>query len=99
MRYRATVGAAAAIAMLIAPALPFGSIPAADARSGGIVIQSHRIKTPPQVKSAPVDNVRDFGAVGNGIIDDTNAIQNAANDAAAHGKAVFFPGGIYLHAS
>src|SRR5262249_31681159 len=37
--------------------------------------------------------------VGNGIIDDTTAIQNAANDAASRGIGVFFPPGTYLHAN
>src|SRR6516162_6238755 len=99
MHFRATLSVAAAFGVLAATIFPFGLIPAADAHTGGgTVFQPHHIKTPPQVKSAPVDNVRDFGAVGNGVIDDTNAIQNAANDAAAHGKGVFFPNGVYLHA-
>lgn len=98
MHFRVTMGLVAAIAVLAATTFPFGSIPAADAHSG-VIFQPHHLKTPPQVKAVSVDNVRDFGAVGNGIIDDTNAIQNAANDAAASGKGVFFPAGTYLHAS
>lgn len=39
-------------------------------------------------------NVRDFGAIGNGIADDTVAIKAAA--AAASGKTLYFPGGNYL---
>lgn len=100
MRIRATLGTVvAAFAVLTAAPLQFASLPAAEARAGGVIFQPHHIKTPPQIKAAPVDNVRDFGAVGDGVIDDTNAIQNAANDAAAHGKGVFFPAGTYLHAS
>ena len=38
-----------------------------------------------------VVNVKDFGAVGDGVTDDTAAIQNAINT----GKSVYFPSGIY----
>src|SRR6516162_8567889 len=100
MRFHPSVSAVAAFAVLTATTFHFGAMPSADAHgSGGIVIHGHHFKTPPPPnKATPVDNVRDFGAVGNGVIDDTNAIQNAANDAAAHGKGVFFPNGVYLHA-
>src|SRR5262249_45883722 len=36
---------------------------------------------------------------GNGVTDDTAAIQNASNNATATGKGVFFPPGTYLHYS
>jgi hypothetical protein len=39
-------------------------------------------------------SVKDFGAVGNGVADDTVAIQTAINS--ANGKKVFFPAGVYL---
>lgn len=42
----------------------------------------------------PYYDVRDFGAVGDGVTDDTEAIQDAV-DAAAGVQAVFFPGGTY----
>lgn len=45
------------------------------------------------INGAPV-NVRDFGAVGNGIADDTQAIQNAVN-AAGEGGVVYAPAGKY----
>lgn len=38
-------------------------------------------------------SVKDFGAVGNGIADDTTAIQNAIN--AANGRPVYLPAGTY----
>ena len=41
---------------------------------------------------ADVNNVKDFGAKGNGVTDDTLAIQNAI----ATGKDVYFPKGIYV---
>jgi hypothetical protein len=40
-------------------------------------------------------NVREFGATGSGVSDDTAAIQNAIN-AAASGDAIIFPNGTYL---
>ncbi len=40
-------------------------------------------------------SVTDFGAVGNGVVDDTAAIQAALNYAAPLGYAVFFPPGTY----
>lgn len=41
-------------------------------------------------------SVKDFGAVGDGITDDTVAIQNALTVGVSVGKAVFLPGGTYL---
>ena len=38
-------------------------------------------------------SVKDFGAVGNGVADDTAAIQSAIN--ASAGKRIFFPKGVY----
>jgi hypothetical protein len=47
------------------------------------------------VNGAPI-NVLDYGAVGNGVADDTNAIQNALTYAASvNGCIVFFPPGVY----
>ena len=40
-------------------------------------------------------NVRDFGAIGDGVANDTTAIQ-AAFDAAESEGVVYFPEGIYL---
>lgn len=39
-------------------------------------------------------NVKDFGATGNGVSDDTSSIQNAINSA-VDGSTVVFPGGTY----
>lgn len=43
-----------------------------------------------------VRNVKDFGAVGNGIADDAPAIQAAINDIPDGGGVVFIPNGTYL---
>lgn len=44
----------------------------------------------------PFFNVRDFGAVGNGVVDDTNAVQATINAASAAGGIANFPAGTYL---
>lgn len=41
-------------------------------------------------------NVKNYGAVGDGVANDTTAIQNAHNAAVAAGAALFFPAGNYL---
>lgn len=42
-------------------------------------------------------SVRDFGAVGDSVTDDTAAIQAATNAASTLGKQVYFPAGKYLY--
>lgn len=44
-------------------------------------------------KLAQYVSVKDFGAVGDGVANDTTAIQNALTESA--GKTVFFPNGVY----
>ena len=41
-------------------------------------------------------SVKDFSATGNGVTDDTNAIQSCLTAAASQGKSVYFPPGVYL---
>ena len=41
-------------------------------------------------------NVKDFGAVGDGVTDDTAAIQAALDHVAANGGTLYFPAGTYL---
>ncbi|EOS54563.1 glycosyl hydrolase family 28-related protein [Paenibacillus barengoltzii] len=41
-------------------------------------------------------NVKNFGAKGNGVADDTTAIQQALNQAAKTQDTVYFPKGVYL---
>jgi hypothetical protein len=45
---------------------------------------------------APGVNVKDYGAVGNGIADDTAAIQAALDYVVAHPGRLYFPSGDYL---
>ena len=43
-----------------------------------------------------VYNVKDFGALGDGVADDTTALQTAINAAGVNGGVVFLPVGTYL---
>jgi len=47
-------------------------------------------------KLAETVSVKDFGAVGDGVTDDTAAIQAALNSVVATGGEVVFPSGVYL---
>ena len=47
-------------------------------------------------KTASIINAKEFGAVGNGVCDDTEAIQNAIDHANKHGRSVQLPKGTYL---
>jgi hypothetical protein len=49
-----------------------------------------------QSKLRDVVSVKDFGAVGDGVTDDTAAIQAALNAAAESNKRLFVPSGSYL---
>jgi hypothetical protein len=85
------------------------SISFAGAASHGATLQGHvrsfghhhpLIKQPnPLKQSIPTVNVMDFGAKGDGVTDDTGAIQNAIAFAQGSGKGVLFPAGTYLHTS
>ena len=55
----------------------------------------HSTRTLVVPPSEGVVNVRDFGAVGNGTIDDTDSIQQAIDSLADSGGTVFFPAGRY----
>ena len=94
MHFKSQAGLATAVAVLTAITFNFGA-PSVEAHT--------RFGGPPPPPALPppmvVDNVRAFGALGDGVTDDTTAIQNAALDAAHRGGSVFFPPGTYLHAN
>ena len=45
---------------------------------------------------ADIVNVKDFGAKGDGVTDDADAVQAALDHGASLGRTVFFPSGTYL---
>ena len=52
-----------------------------------------------ETRFADVVNVKDFGAVGDGVADDTAAIQAAASYAYSNGKTLLIPKGNYFYSS
>lgn len=50
-------------------------------------------------KSELAINVKNYGAIGNGIVNDAVAIQNALNYSIANNLTLYFPSGVYLCAS
>jgi len=66
------------------------------ALAAGTPLSPLTIQGPGVVNSSePVYHVRDYGAVGNGQVDDTQAIQQALDDAGRTGGTVYFPPGRY----
>jgi hypothetical protein len=87
---------------LLGAALPVGPGPVAGPASPPVGIGSGHVDLmadgPSAVVPGPAEgvaNVRDFGAVGNGIADDTVPVQEAIDSLAASGGVVFFPAGRY----
>lgn len=54
------------------------------------------IATTMQAKLRETVSVKDFGAVGNGVIDDTAAIQAAINSVITTGQMLYVPAGTYI---
>src|SRR6202021_926074 len=60
---------------------------------------NYYVRSKPQYNALPTpsfQSVRRAGAKGNGVTDDTTALQNVINSATASGKVVFFDAGTYL---
>ena len=81
-------GAATSIGTLPVSSSPVGV-------SGQSLIVSGSTWTP-QYGNGPVYNVKDFGAVGDGVHDDTAAIQQALDAGGTVRSTVYFPAGFYL---
>ena len=105
MQFRRTLSATLAVLVSLVGFQPIGMASASThtttlsghVRSSGS--HHHIIQQPVPRQSTSFVNVRSFGAVGDGVIDDTNAIQNAINTAHSTNQGVFFPAGTYLHAN
>lgn len=72
-----------------------GALPAATAGTGSVLASGSTTARTLSARFADAVNVKDFGAVGNGIANDAPAIREAVAYAVANNKAVFFPSGIY----
>lgn len=71
-----------------------------DSQGAGLVAYSPLVTYPAGTIGAALKrsvNVKDFGAVGDGITDDTSAIQDAID--AGNGGIVYFPQGFYIVSS
>jgi len=73
-------------------------IPKIDFKNGGST-PTGAINRTINEKAQEIVSVKDFGALGNGIADDTTAIQNAINYMTSVGGQLFFPKGYYLVSS
>lgn len=68
---------------------------AVQAEAAGVTAHGSTTARTPEERAADLVNVLDFGAKGDGVADDTGAIQAAI--ASAKGGTVFLPRGVYRH--
>ena len=87
----------AGIEIVVTRTLDFGADDAANINytQGGTGSVNRTVLT----KLQEFVSVKDFGAVGDGVMDDTAAIQAAITYATANDKALIFPYGTYKHTS
>ncbi|NUS38866.1 MAG: twin-arginine translocation signal domain-containing protein [Lysobacter sp.] len=69
---------------------------AAAAAFGGFTLPALAYVPPTRSRGSTVISVKDTGAVGNGVHDDTSAIQAAVNKLPSTGGTVYIPDGTYL---
>jgi Pectate lyase superfamily protein len=87
---------AAVLSQLICIGYPSFSQPLSSATlTQNLAVQGAIAPQPAAAVRFSMLSVKQFGAVGNGIADDTQAIQSTVKAATQQGKAVFFPQGIY----
>lgn len=76
-----------------------GALPAATAGTGSVLASGSTTARTLSDRFADAVNVKDFGAVGDGVADDAPAIRDAVAYAVANGKAVYFPKANYRFAT
>lgn len=80
---------------LVFSSLDVTGTPTGSALIGFIQAGTGAVLRTVQDKLRDTVSVQDFGAVGNGVADDTAAIQNAINAFPAAGGTLYFPAGMY----
>lgn len=70
-----------------------------DPKVGSVQFDKGTLAKNAQMTMQDTINVKDFGALGDGVSDDAEAIQRAVNYASLHNRNVIIPTGVYLCAS
>ena len=83
--------------ILLALPLATGSAMALTVKTGGSLAASELVYVPPtRARGSAVIDVRNYGARGDGVHDDTAAIQTAINALPSTGGTIEVPAGIYM---